>query len=237
MDNDDDDVIDMNGDDEDEDDDEAADAEVYQSLAMFGGYNDNNIIIDHQRQSSNHQRTGSTPTKNSGSTSCAINTHQHPECNELNHQTQTGTTTNALQQKQYKKGDIVSTPNGIRKKFNGKQWRRLCSKDGCTKESQRRGYCSRHLSMRGSSISALTKSHHHHHHSNPQQQQQVVPPQVVISSPTKSMNHSTSVCSTTTNPSSSQQSSTSSSSLSYKERRMYLIRCFSVFDFHFPFLY
>ena len=31
----------------------------------------------------------------------------------------------------------------------GKQWRRLCSKEGCTKESQRRGYCSRHLSMRG----------------------------------------------------------------------------------------
>ncbi|KAK9890340.1 hypothetical protein WA026_010434 [Henosepilachna vigintioctopunctata] len=29
----------------------------------------------------------------------------------------------------YKKGDIVSNPNGIRKKFNGKQWRRLCSKD------------------------------------------------------------------------------------------------------------
>ncbi|KAL4229580.1 hypothetical protein ACF0H5_012618 [Mactra antiquata] len=49
----------------------------------------------------------------------------------------------------YKKGDVVSTPNGIRKKFNGKQWRRLCSKDGCTKESQRRGYCSRHLSSSG----------------------------------------------------------------------------------------
>lgn len=30
----------------------------------------------------------------------------------------------------YKKGDVVSTPNGIRKKFNGKQWRRLCSKEG-----------------------------------------------------------------------------------------------------------
>jgi hypothetical protein len=43
----------------------------------------------------------------------------------------------------YKKGDVVSTPNGIRKKFNGKQWRRLCSKEGCSKESQRRGYCSR----------------------------------------------------------------------------------------------
>ncbi|XP_028837479.1 protein capicua homolog isoform X2 [Denticeps clupeoides] len=53
----------------------------------------------------------------------------------------------AAQQK-YKKGDVVCTPNGIRKKFNGKQWRRLCSRDGCMKESQRRGYCSRHLSMR-----------------------------------------------------------------------------------------
>ncbi len=50
----------------------------------------------------------------------------------------------------YKKGDVVSTPNGIRKKFNGKQWRRLCSKEGCSKESQRRGYCSRHLSLKGS---------------------------------------------------------------------------------------
>ncbi|KAL0275511.1 UNVERIFIED_CONTAM: hypothetical protein PYX00_003340 [Menopon gallinae] len=52
----------------------------------------------------------------------------------------------------YKKGDVVSTPSGIRKKFNGKQWRRLCSKDGCTKESQRRGYCSRHLSLKGNSL-------------------------------------------------------------------------------------
>ncbi|XP_053203379.1 LOW QUALITY PROTEIN: putative transcription factor capicua [Panonychus citri] len=48
----------------------------------------------------------------------------------------------------YKKGDIVSSASGIRKKFNGKQWRRLCSKEDCTKESQRRGFCSRHLSMK-----------------------------------------------------------------------------------------
>lgn len=54
-----------------------------------------------------------------------------------------------FQEHKFKKGDIVSTPNGIRKKFNGKQWRRLCSRDGCTKESQRRGYCSRHLSLKG----------------------------------------------------------------------------------------
>lgn len=52
----------------------------------------------------------------------------------------------------YKKGDVVSTPNGIRKKFNGKQWRRLCSKEGCTKESQRRGFCSRHLSLKGKGL-------------------------------------------------------------------------------------
>lgn len=49
----------------------------------------------------------------------------------------------------FRKGEVVTANNGIRKKFNGKQWRRLCSKDGCTKESQRRGYCSRHLSLKG----------------------------------------------------------------------------------------
>jgi hypothetical protein len=58
----------------------------------------------------------------------------------------------------YKKGDVVSTPTGIRKKFNGKQWRRLCSREGCTKESQRRGYCSRHLGMKGKPGSHHTSS-------------------------------------------------------------------------------
>lgn len=52
----------------------------------------------------------------------------------------------------YKKGDVVANPNGIKKKFNGKQWRRLCSTDGCNKESQRRGYCSRHLNLKGSNL-------------------------------------------------------------------------------------
>ena len=52
----------------------------------------------------------------------------------------------------YKKGDVITTQNGIRKKFNGKQWRRLCSRDFCNKESQRRGFCSRHLSMKGKSL-------------------------------------------------------------------------------------
>lgn len=60
----------------------------------------------------------------------------------------------SLAQQKYKKGDVVCTPNGIRKKFNGKQWRRLCSREGCSKESQRRGYCSRHLSMRTKEMEA-----------------------------------------------------------------------------------
>ncbi|KAF7257049.1 hypothetical protein EG68_04607 [Paragonimus skrjabini miyazakii] len=55
----------------------------------------------------------------------------------------------------FKKGDVVKTQNGVRKKFNGKQWRRLCSRDGCSKESQRRGFCSRHLSMKGKEIRAM----------------------------------------------------------------------------------
>uniref|UniRef100_A0A1I7US80 HMG box domain-containing protein n=1 Tax=Caenorhabditis tropicalis TaxID=1561998 RepID=A0A1I7US80_9PELO len=61
-----------------------------------------------------------------------------------------------LDQQRFKKGEIVTTPCGIRKKFNGKQWRRLCSKEGCNKESQRRGYCSRHLSLK-------SKPPHGHH--------------------------------------------------------------------------
>ncbi|XP_020282979.1 putative transcription factor capicua isoform X3 [Pseudomyrmex gracilis] len=58
----------------------------------------------------------------------------------------------------YKKGDVVVTPTGIRKKFNGKQWRRLCSKNECNKESQRRGYCSRHLSLKGSNLRGPTNT-------------------------------------------------------------------------------
>ena len=41
----------------------------------------------------------------------------------------------------------LSSNTGIRKKFNGKQWRRLCGVDQCQKESQRHGYCSKHLSQ------------------------------------------------------------------------------------------
>jgi hypothetical protein len=60
----------------------------------------------------------------------------------------------------FKKGDVVSTPSGIRKKFNGKQWRRLCSNETCSKESQRRGYCSRHLSQKGNALRSSTGPNH-----------------------------------------------------------------------------
>lgn len=153
----------------DEDDDEAADAEVRRSLMV-------NYADYHNQNQFNLSGTVDTKSGLSASITGAIS---HSSDADLGIQQQSlASQTNALQ-RQYKKGDIVSAPNGIRKKFNGKQWRRLCSKDGCTKESQRRGYCSRHLSMRGSSISSLTKSS-----SSLNNNKQQIPPQVVISSPT-----------------------------------------------------
>ena len=47
--------------------------------------------------------------------------------------------------KNAKKGEIIITPEGIKKKFNGRQWRRLCGVDDCWKESQKCGLCSKHL--------------------------------------------------------------------------------------------
>jgi len=49
----------------------------------------------------------------------------------------------------------VESESGVRKKYNGKQWRRLCML--CAKESQRRGFCSRHLNQKGNN-SALPSS-------------------------------------------------------------------------------
>uniref|UniRef100_A0A915PJH4 HMG box domain-containing protein n=1 Tax=Setaria digitata TaxID=48799 RepID=A0A915PJH4_9BILA len=92
---------------------------------------------------------GLTPTQTVSGTSTAFDEVQHVQQCVAN-QTASGACAAAVQQQQrYKKGEIVTTPGGIRKKFNGKQWRRLCSKEGCNK---RRGYCSRHLSLKGKSI-------------------------------------------------------------------------------------
>lgn len=60
----------------------------------------------------------------------------------------------------FNKGDVVQSETGVRKKFNGKQWRRLCSNQQCTKESQRRGFCSRHLNQRGNALRSSTGPSH-----------------------------------------------------------------------------
>lgn len=70
----------------------------------------------------------------------------------------------------FKKGDVVSTPSGVRKKFNGKQWRRLCSNESCTKESQRRGFCSRHLSQKGNAMRSSGASNNFSSRSNSKNQ-------------------------------------------------------------------
>lgn len=58
----------------------------------------------------------------------------------------------------YRKGQVITTPNGFRKKYNGKQWRKLCMVEGCDKESQKKGYCSRHLTSLRDSGSRLQDS-------------------------------------------------------------------------------
>lgn len=47
----------------------------------------------------------------------------------------------------FTKGSIIVTPVGVRKKFNGKQWRQLCLFKGCAKELRKKGYCFRHLGL------------------------------------------------------------------------------------------
>ena len=58
--------------------------------------------------------------------------------------------------KNAKKGKLIITPEGIKKKFNGKQWRRLCGVDDCWKESQKCGLCSKHLNSPTPYLSAIT---------------------------------------------------------------------------------
>ena len=42
-------------------------------------------------------------------------------------------------------GDIMQYDDGTRKKFNGTNWRRLCSKSDCSYYSQSKGLCKPHL--------------------------------------------------------------------------------------------
>lgn len=57
-----------------------------------------------------------------------------------------------------KKGEIIVTPEGIKKKFNGKQWRRLCGIEDCWKESQKCGLCSKHLNSPATAQAAMRRA-------------------------------------------------------------------------------
>ena len=43
------------------------------------------------------------------------------------------------------KGEIIVTPQGVKKKFNGKHWRTLCSVVDCWKQSHKCLRCKKHL--------------------------------------------------------------------------------------------
>ena len=45
----------------------------------------------------------------------------------------------------YNKGLVTKTTSGIRKRFNGKQWRSLCTYENCLKESQKKRRCMKHM--------------------------------------------------------------------------------------------
>ncbi|OWA54259.1 putative Protein capicua-like protein [Hypsibius exemplaris] len=86
--------------------------------------------------------------------SAASSSNEHNGLSQHSSDCNVNSNTNSPSPRNYKKGDVITLSNGIRKKFNGKQWRKLCTEKGCNKESQRRGYCSRHLSMQSKSSSA-----------------------------------------------------------------------------------
>ena len=49
------------------------------------------------------------------------------------------------QQHKYEKGALKTSAVGITRRFNGNQWRRLCSNKNCSKESNRQGHCAEHM--------------------------------------------------------------------------------------------
>ena len=62
------------------------------------------------------------------------------------HSFQYGTTMRGprVKLKEMKGGEIITTPEGIKKKVTGKQWRTLCGMDNCWKASQKSGLCTKH---------------------------------------------------------------------------------------------
>ena len=114
--------------------------------------NDSFILGKRQHGRSNSSlssgSSASTPHSLTHNNFFGNNTSFLNNCSPVDKSPTTNTQTSFNNNQRFKKGDIVASGNGVRKKFNGKQWRRLCGKVGCLKESQRKGYCSRHLSTR-----------------------------------------------------------------------------------------
>ncbi|KAL5273126.1 CIC family protein [Megaselia abdita] len=101
----------------------------------------NNYMEGDLEKNSGCSSKRSSSMQSRGSTSSLLDQRLTPRSHPATPRSQAATPHN------FKKGDVVQSESGVRKKFNGKQWRRLCTNQACTKESQRRGYCSRHLNQ------------------------------------------------------------------------------------------
>lgn len=112
---------------------------------------DISFTIDGEKLSGSSKRSS---VQSRGSTSSLLDQRLTPRSHPATPRSQAATP------HKFKKGDVVQSETGVRKKFNGKQWRRLCSNQSCSKESQRRGYCSRHLNQRGNALRSSTGPSH-----------------------------------------------------------------------------
>lgn len=112
---------------------------------------DISFTIDGEKLSGSSKRSS---VQSRGSTSSLLDQRLTPRSHPATPRSQAATP------HKFKKGDVVQSETGVRKKFNGKQWRRLCSNPSCSKESQRRGYCSRHLNQRGNALRSSTGPSH-----------------------------------------------------------------------------
>lgn len=111
---------------------------------------DINFIVDGEKLSGSSKRSS---VQSRGSTSSLLDQRLTPRSHPATPRSQAATP------HKFNKGDVVQSESGVRKKFNGKQWRRLCSNQQCTKESQRRGFCSRHLNQRGNALRSSNVPH------------------------------------------------------------------------------
>ena len=100
-----------------------------------------------------------TPTAVATQATPLIQPHHHQQQQQIDYYSSSFQRGQRIKLKDYKgakKGEIIVTPEGVKKKFNGKQWRRLCGVEECWKESQKCGLCSKHLNSPTTSIVSPT---------------------------------------------------------------------------------